>query len=420
MIRLAWRQFRLQAAIAASLLALVAVVVILTGAHLAHLYDRTVAPCASRRDCSTAIASFLRSDQFLQAGLPPLLLVAPALMGVFWGAPLVAREIETGTFRLAWTQSVSRLRWLAVRLGLVGVVTMITAGLLSLMVTWWFSPIDRINLNRFSPGIFSERGITPIGYAAFAFALGVTIGVLIRRTVPAMALTIVGFVGTRLAVTYWIRPLLAAPLKLVTALTMPGTGSGAPPGSWVLSDQTLSASGRVIGENGGVGPNSAAGVVVSGSGAVSIPGVGSCPGVKLPTGQGPDLESPSVEHAFDACVRHHGLRELLTYQSASRFWPFQWYETAIFLALALILIGVCWWWLIGREQRMSRRSERVHTGVVFDESLAPAVGRLDNDPKQGAVAVGRRNALPAYGLARDHDPSWRRLRLDKPPVQRPS
>jgi len=197
MIALAWRQFRLQAVVAFGILALVATVVLVTGSHLAALYDANVVPCANSHDCPTATAAFLRSDHFFQAALPPVLLVAPALIGLFWGAPLVAREFETGTFRLVWTQGVSRRRWLLTRLALVGTASMAVTGLLSLLVGWWFSPIDRLNLNRMSPSVFGVRGITPIGYAAFAFALGVTLGVLVRRTVPAMALTIVGFLGAR-------------------------------------------------------------------------------------------------------------------------------------------------------------------------------------------------------------------------------
>ena len=56
----------------------------------------------------------------LQVALITLVLVVPALIGMFWGAPLIAHELETGTFRLAWTQSVSRRRWLLVKMGLVG------------------------------------------------------------------------------------------------------------------------------------------------------------------------------------------------------------------------------------------------------------------------------------------------------------
>ena len=132
----------------------------------------------------------------LQVALITLVLVVPALIGMFWGAPLIAHELETGTFRLAWTQSVSRRRWLWVKMGLVGLASALTAGLLSLMSTWWFSPIDKVSQNRFSPASFGLHGFVPAGYAAFAFALGVTAGLLFRRTLPAMAVTLVGFVAS--------------------------------------------------------------------------------------------------------------------------------------------------------------------------------------------------------------------------------
>ena len=92
-----------------------------------------------RGDCSTAVQYFFSQYHQLQAWLDFLIAVVPAIVGVFWGAPLVARELETGTFRLAWTQSVTRTRWLALKLAVVGVAAMVVAGLFSLGVTWWFS-----------------------------------------------------------------------------------------------------------------------------------------------------------------------------------------------------------------------------------------------------------------------------------------
>ena len=109
---------------------------------------------------------------------------------MFWGAPLVARELESGTYRLAWTQSVTRRRWLSTRVALVGVAALAVAGVASWLVSWWFAPLDAVNMNRFDPGIFTARGIVAIGYAAFAFALGVAAGALTRRTLPAMAATL--------------------------------------------------------------------------------------------------------------------------------------------------------------------------------------------------------------------------------------
>ena len=79
---------------------------------------------------------------------------------------------------MVWTQSVTRTCWLAVKLALIGFSSVVVAGLMSLLVTWWSSPIDRVKLNRLDAVWFGVRGITPIGYALFALALGVTVGVL--------------------------------------------------------------------------------------------------------------------------------------------------------------------------------------------------------------------------------------------------
>ncbi len=112
---------------------------------------------------------------------------------MFWGAPLIARELETGTYRLAWTQGVTRARWLITRLAVVGGASMVAAGLMSWLLTWWSSPIDTLNASRFGTTVFDSAYIAPIGYAAFGFALGVLAGVLWRRTVPAMATTLAVF-----------------------------------------------------------------------------------------------------------------------------------------------------------------------------------------------------------------------------------
>jgi len=289
-----------------------------------------------------------------RAPCPPVLLVLPALLGAFWGAPMIARELETGTFRLAWTQSVTRQRWLAVKLGLAGLASMVVAGLLSLILTLWFSPIDQVQLNRLSPAMFGVRGITPIGYAAFAFALGVTAGAFIRRTIPAMAATLVVFTGIRLAFSLWVRPYLIAPLRATSALVMPtGNGPASIPAAervkaddLVVSDQVINAAGRVIGQNGGIGPNGDIGIRVT-HGTPSLVGVGVCPNKFPGLGgglRGSGAQPPaSFNAAVQECIDKLGLREVVTYQPLSRYWPLQWYETLIFTGLAIVLAGLCFW-----------------------------------------------------------------------------
>jgi hypothetical protein len=322
MIRFSWLQFRLQAAVAAGVLAVIALALALTGPHLAHLYATTVANCSARSDCSTATVSFLSHYRLLQ-DLGNLVIAVPVLVGMFWGAPLVARELETGTQRLVWTQSVTRTHWLAVKLALIGLVSVAASGLLSLIVTWWSRPIDQLNMNQFT-SVFDQRGVVPIGYAAFAFVLGVAAGLLARRTLPAMAATLVAFVSVRVLVTFWVRPHLMAPVQTTSRLRMttgmsfnqtdngPLSVMGAKPGAWVFSD-------HIVGPSGGS---------VSG-GFLSH---GAC------------LQS----RASAACIGK--LREVLVYQPASRYWAFQWYEMAIFIGLAVVLSGICFW---GVRRRLS-------------------------------------------------------------------
>jgi hypothetical protein len=346
-IWLAWRQFRAQGAVLIGALVVIGAMLLLTGPPLVHLYDATVATCAAHGDCATVIGNFSHRD-FLVQQVAIVLLVAPVLVGMFLGAPLVARELEHKTNQLAWTQGVSRTRWLATKLVLVGAACMACAGILSLMVTWWFSPIDRANMiSPLSASLFDRRDIVPIGYTAFAFVLGVAAGLLIRRTLPAMAATLVAFIGTRLAVFDWVRPRLSAPLTVTSPFE---SHLGLPNSVWVLSDQTINRAGSVIGQNGGIG-NMGLDFGVSNNGTLTLRGVGTCPN-KAPLssfnpGQGLRFGSPSPAfvRATNACVNKLGIRDLVRYQPVSRYWSFQWYEMAIFIGLAVILAAGCLWWV---------------------------------------------------------------------------
>jgi hypothetical protein len=353
MIRSTWLQFRTQAVVAIGAVLVVGIVLAVTGPHLVHLFDANVATCAARGDCPIAIPSFLRYDHGLLIGLDALVIVVPAIIGAFWGAPLVARELETGTYRLAWTQSVTRTRWLAVKLGVVGLAGMVVAGLVSLAVTWWSGPVDRANLGVFSS--FDQRDLVPVGYAAFAFALGATAGILLRRTVPAMAATLVVFVTTRLLVNYFVRPqLLVVPDQhsygLALGSTVTGYGgpfggpasllAGAPniPNAWIFSTDIVDKAGHPL-----------TGSVVSRTCpqlATVLGGPGPGPGALGEGGHsavGP--ASAGANQALQNCVSKVGAtyHELVTYQPPGHYWPLQWYELAIYLVAAVALGGICLW-----------------------------------------------------------------------------
>jgi hypothetical protein len=222
MIRLTLLQFRAQAVTAAAALAAFAILLAATGPHLASLYA-----ISGLSGCQPASCAHLASDWLSQLYFAGtywvlyllgvlLILLTPAVIGLFWGAPLIARELETGTSALAWNQSVTRTRWLAVKLTVGGLAAMAVTEGLSLMQAWWAAPIGRavglggggtnLAMGRFSSLVFATHGITPLGYAAFGFTLGATAGALIRRTVPAMAVTLAIFAAVQIAMPLWVRP----------------------------------------------------------------------------------------------------------------------------------------------------------------------------------------------------------------------
>jgi hypothetical protein len=347
-IWLALRQQRNQLLAAAALVVAVGVVLLATGPHILHLYDTTVAGCAAHGDCQSAINNFKQKTNW--AVVPEdLVMVVPALLGIFWGAPLVARELETGTFRLAWTQSVTRSRWLWVRLAVVTVSAMVVAGAITAMVAWWSSPIDRLRETPF--GYFDRHGVVPVAYAAFAVVLGVALGAVIRRTLPAMAAVLGVFVAARLFVSSWVRPRLWPPLQVTT--TYLGPTPNAPPTSmaavagqrsaWIVSTTIYDRAGRVVGHSGGIGSNGLFEFSqVSTSRAADLVGLGRCPNrFPIPTRGNPTAFNRAVRE----CVGSFHLHAVTAYQPASRYWPFQGLESAVFVVAALLLAGFTWWWV---------------------------------------------------------------------------
>lgn len=317
MIWLAWRQSRAQTMIA-----------------LAGVLAVSAAAFASGR-----------TDTTLRLWLSVLAVVVPGLLGVFWGAPLVAGELESGSFRVAWTQDISRVRWLASRLAATGLAAMALAGLASWLVTWWAGPLDRAGLDQF--GSFDSRDVVPVGYAAFAFALGVLLGALLRRALPAMAATIVLFTAVRLAFRLLARPALLPPVTWALPLNPSTTGYGssgflplapapslqpaAPdlPNAWITSITIVNGKGDEL---------------TSGELASTCPDIGR--GGGGPAGGSGHVQAPqSVVDATHDCIARIAAtyHEVVTYQPASRYWPLQWYELGVFLTIALLLAVACAW-----------------------------------------------------------------------------
>ncbi|NJP32021.1 transporter [Micromonospora thermarum] len=237
-----------------------------------------------------------------------LFLALPLIVGLFWGAPLIAREVEQGTHRLVWTQGVSRRRWALVKLGLIAPAVLLAAVGYGLGVSWSMSPLNQgWEQNRFDAFFFDMQGVAPAGYTLFAVALGIFAGTVWPRMLPAMAVTLVGFIGVRVAVGVLARPRYLP----AEELTFPVQGGAATAdridGDWILANGVRDASGKLVAPNAQV----------------------MCPeGATGPDGRecGADLGLGPGAHNWQL------------YQPADRYWLFQAIETGIFVALAALLI----------------------------------------------------------------------------------
>ncbi len=330
MIWLTWRQFRVPATVALAALAAAVVLLLLTGPRLADDFSASgLADCAVGQEidigeltCSDLENQFLGRYPQLRF-LGSALVALPALIGSFWGAPLLARELENGTHRLAWVQSVTRSRWLAVKLAVIGAVAVVVTAVLSLVFTWWSAPSDRLG-SRIAPGPFAQRGVAPIAYAAFAFVLGVAVGAVVRRTVPAMAAALVGFVLVRQGVQLWVRPRLLDEVELrYSTFTFYGDDPPAlkaAEGGWMLSTRTVDHAGQVLSSGG----------VIRDDAAARLCGLATA--------------SPTKEQ-LDACGEKLGLENVVSVLPADRFWALQAWETAMFVVLAIAVTGFCFWWV---------------------------------------------------------------------------
>jgi hypothetical protein len=323
---LTWRQLRPQAVAALAALATSAILLGATGPHLASMYASSGLTTCHGAACAQPANSFLDLLSGLYTvvfmlGIASVILT-PALIGVFWGAPLIAREFETGTFRMVWTQSISRAHWVASKLALPGLAAIAVTVGFSLMYGWWAAPISQAA--HLAPG-----SNFPLGYAAFGFSLGVTAGVLFRRVLPAMAVALAIFAAVQVAMPLAIRPHLFPPAHTTQSLAenFSGQQSAGPggrfgftldyldsdPGAWILSSAAVNAAGQPV----SVMP-------------------AACVHAAASTGD------PT------SCLASHGIVIAVSYQPTSRYWPIQWTETGIYLALALALGGFCYWRLARR------------------------------------------------------------------------
>jgi hypothetical protein len=318
-----WRQHRTGLAGVAVFLGALAAYMWVTGIKLHDAYAAATAAChpATALACTPMVNRFNDIDDFLWNGF--ILQVVPALIGAFVGAPVLARELETGTFRYAWTQGFGRWRWTLAKLAPLAMAVTAATGALGVLLTWYYQPyvaagnqnLGLFQATPFAPGVFDLRGIAFAAWTLAAFAIGALAGMLIRRVVPAIVATLAAYAGLAFAAGAFLREHYLAPL-VTSNLNVPAS-------AWIMS-QWWTKGGRFV--FAGLPPDSLLQRF--------------CPaGPAGPVGP----QGKPKEVALAQCLTPHGYTQWTSYHPASQFWPFQWIEGGWLLALSALLIGATVW-----------------------------------------------------------------------------
>ncbi|MCU1494346.1 MAG: hypothetical protein JWO62_2110 [Acidimicrobiaceae bacterium] len=253
----------------------------------------------------------------------------PALLGLTIGAPVIAGEIYRPTYRLAWSQGVSRTAWLRSKLVVGGAVTVLLAALVTLVLEWWASAVSLAPSTssggfsdiRVQPTAFDVTGLVVVAYAVFAYGLGVALGAVLRRPGWSIATGLAIFAVVRLAVERLVRPTLVSPSTVANFTSVfSGTFSHTVSNGWLLGAGWLPL-GR------------------------TVPAPGSTWSGQLPAAivACDDHIAAKRTAAFNAAQAHCGLAAHLhwvaEYQPMSHYWPLQLGESAIILAMAGVLFA---------------------------------------------------------------------------------
>jgi ABC-type transport system involved in multi-copper enzyme maturation permease subunit len=301
-----WRQHRAALVGVAVFLGALAVYLWLTGLQIHHSYATACHPASSLACNINFTGRYAVTVNVVRV----LLQAAPALIGAFAGAPVLARELETGTFRYAWTQGIGRRRWTLGKLVPLMVTVAAAAGAFSALFSWYLRPFSAAGYAiPFATDVFDLREVAFAAWTLAAFAIGALAGMLIRRAVPAIAATLAAYAGLALATALYLRQHYMTPVT-TSKLNLPGS-------AWIVS-QWYTKGGKFA-------------FPARGSQIVSAVSR-LCP---------PRIGNSGISPA--QCLTQHGYTQWASYQPGSRFWPFQWIEGGWLLALSVLLIAATVW-----------------------------------------------------------------------------
>jgi len=307
MIWVVWRQHRAEGLMLLVVLAVIGVFLLITGLEMANSFQQLVlshclVPTSKGSSCDELGMAWNNQYGFLRGA--PLLGALPLLLGALVGAPLVTREVEQRTHLLIWTQSITRMRWLTVKLALVLGAGLLASGALLALLSWWNSPSVQIYGDSFSARVYDTSGPVWVATTLLALALGIFAGALTRRTVAAIFLTIVLFLAIRVPVELLWRPNFETPLTMTYSIDQQN-----PPAlsnqDWIVSQGFIDAQGNR---------------------STTLP------------------ESCTSGEITTHCLQANGAEaQYVAYQPADRVWTFQWIETGIYVGFSVLALCATFW-----------------------------------------------------------------------------
>ncbi|WP_283136627.1 hypothetical protein [Rhizohabitans arisaemae] len=309
MIWLTWRQHRGQILTTAGFLLALGALLLVSGLQ-GYRISESLRNCSDSAGdlCTVFVTEIdgLYQGVYQVYGWMPLLI--PALIGAFWGAPLLAREFERGTDQLVWTQSVPPKRWIVVKLAVLGGLVTLGGLALSAMASAWRVAFDAVLGESWfgNIGVFNMVGVAPPAWWLFAFALGTASGALLRKVLPAMAVTAAGVALTMFGL-FSLSDFYAEPVRKVVAERRDA----------FVQDI------RLVGVTW---------VAPSGEETADPP---------LRVCQvGPDVRPDGERYVQEQCLFENGYRLAVYHHPPSRFWRFQWTEAGILLVGSALLFGL--------------------------------------------------------------------------------
>lgn len=322
MIWLTWRLHRTEAAIGGALFAALIAIMYMATKRVDTAYN-----AAKDSGCFDGVDTSICNDRVNHYF--SILLNWDRLSTLLHGVPIVLaalvmiptlHELERGTHRLAWTQSITRRRWAASRLGFAAGIALAVAIVWAGAATIWSKSILRGDEHTFGQNWFELRPAVLIGYSLFAVALALSAAVLVRRLVPALAILTVGFIGVRIFTTFELRPHYRAPLTETVAAANDTGPYTAYATRWMLDESWLTSTGHRISWE-------------------------SVNQLCQPTN-----DQVNTDTYYHQCLVDQGLQYYRAFQPLSRVSQFQFIEAGLYLGAAAALFLFAFWCLTRRAR----------------------------------------------------------------------